>query len=317
MSTYQQLLLGFCAFLIYLTIEYFIFIQDRTTRKYRTTITTILDKPLNISTLENISNIHGTQSGVLNILYAFRYNIDILETQVKTQKGKQKIKDYIIQTVDKDEIKKINQKYYFQIYSEEDKQRQIAFLLLQDRLYFTFEKINDKLHVRIHFVHSDTTFAREYIYLNIEKYNEFIESRKILIFRNKYVMIDKDFEEAKSKIEALLREIAIHKDTRQKLVKEVGALELKKYIRDKEVEEIFLEKKEYSATTVYLLSSGDVKKLNIVAEPRFKDNTAYVYVIRNYILITAGIYSFLTVIVADFIVKKRKLFKNWLAKQNI
>lgn len=313
----KYVLLWFFIFLFLLIIEYFVFIKDKSTRKYRTTVRTVLDRELNNFTIENINNIHGTPSGVLSILYSFHYNKDILDKEVKTLQGKKKVKDYIIQTVDKEELQEISQKYDIEFYSEEERKRQIAFMLLQGRLYFTFDKIIEKFHTYIHFIHSDTTFAREYIMLNINKYNEIIYSRKILIFRDKFAMIDKDYNEAKAKVEAILTEIAIHRDTRQKLVKEAGAVDLIKHKRAIEIEEDLAYRRKQSAGLVYLLSGGDVKQLLVTTEATFKDNTAHEHIIKRYILITAMIYSILAVMSVNFIIRKRKIFKEWLAKQNI
>jgi hypothetical protein len=313
----KYVVLWLCFFTVYAVTEYFVFTQDKTTRKYRTTVRTILDRDLNMFTLENINNIHGNPSGVLNILYSFQYNTNILDASVQTQQGKKRVKDYIIQTVDKKELDALSKNYYTDFYSEEERKRQIAFMLLQGRLYFTFDKIVEKFHTYIHFVHSDTTFAREYIMLNINKYNEIISNRRVLVFRDKFAMINKDFNEAKAKIENILTEIAIHHDTRRKLVKEAGGVDLIKHKRAMDIEEDLLYRKKQSAGLVYLLSAGDVKQLIVIGEPTFKDNTAHEYIIRNYILITSAIYSFMTIACINFVVRKRKIFKDWLAKQNI
>lgn len=307
----------FCIFAVYTVTEYFVFTQDKTTRKYRTTVRTVLDKNLDIYTLENINNIHGSPSGILNILYSFQYNTDVLDAQIKTQQGKKRVKDYIIQTVDKKELENLSKIYQTDFYSEEERKRQIAFILLQGRLYFTFDKIIDKFHTYIHFVHSDTTFAREYIMLNINKYNEIISNRRIIVFRDKFAMIDKDFQETKAKIENILTEIAIHHDTKQKLVKEAGKLDLIRHKRAIDIEEELLYKKKQSAGLVYLLSAGDVKQLIVIGEATFKDNTAHKFIISNYIVITSAIYSFLTIACINFVVRKRKFYQEWLIKQNI
>lgn len=317
MINLKYIVLWFCIFAVYTVAEYFVFTQDKTTRKYRTTVRTVLDKNLDMYTIENINNIHGNPSGVLNILYSFQYNTDILDAQVQTQQGKKRVKDYIIQTVDKKELEDISKNYHTEIYSEEERKRQVAFMLLQGRLYFTFDKIMDKFYTYIHFVHSDTTFAREYIMLNINKYNEIISNRRIIIFRDKFAMIDKDFHETKAKIENILTEIAIHHDTKQKLVKEAAKIDLLRYRRAMDIEEELLYQKKQSAGLVYLLSAGDVKQLIVIGKATFKDNTAHESIIRGYIVVTSAVYSFLTIACINFVINKRKIFKYWLAKQNI
>lgn len=313
----KYVILWFCFFTVYAVIGYFVFTQDKTTRKYRTTVRTILDRDLNMFTLENINNIHGNPSGVLNILYSFQYNTDILDAEVRTMQGKKKVKDYIIQTVDKKELEALSEKYQTDFYSEEERKRQIAFILLQGRLYYTFDKIIEKFHTYIHFVHSDTIFAREYIMLNINKYNEIISNRRIIVFRDKFAMIDKDFNETKYRIENILREIAIHRDTRRKLVKEAGGIDLIRHKRAMDIEEDLLFRKKQSAGLVYLLSAGDVKQLIVIGEATFKDNTAHEHIIRTYIIFISAVYSLLTIACINFIVRKRKFYKEWLAKQNI
>ncbi|MCS7076004.1 MAG: hypothetical protein NZ455_04820 [Bacteroidia bacterium] len=317
MKTWKKIILWLCAFIFFWIIEHRIFIQDKSTRKYRTTATTVLNKPTGTYTLENINNIHATPSGILNILYVFQYNSQILESKVNTQKGKRLIKDYILETVDKKEISYLEDNYHFDTYSQAERQKQIAFMLLQGRLYFTFDRIDELMYVHIHFVHSDTMFAREYIHLNIRKYNEVIQNRKIIIFRDKYAMIDEDLHKTESKIEDILREIAIHKDTRQRLVKETGLLDLNRFYRNRDIEDDMLYRKRQSAEVVYSLNIGDVKQLFVTNTATFKDNTRYDYVIKNYIILTSLIYSFLTVFCISFIHKKSKIFREWLVKQNI
>jgi len=313
----KQIILWICIFICYLIIERYVFIQDKTTRKYRTTVRTVLHRDLNNFTLESINDIHGNPSGVLNILYSFQYYTDVLDAQVQTQRGKKKVKDYILETVDKKELEMLYEKFDTVSYNNEERKRQIAFMLLHGRLYFTFDKIIETFHTYIHFVHSDTTFAREYIMLNINKYNEIISNRKILVFRDKFAMIEKDFDKTKAKIENILTEIAIHHDTRQKLVKEAGGVDLIKHKRAIDIEEDLLDRKKQSAGLVYMLSAGDVKQLIITQEATFKDNTANEHIIHYYIIITSMIYSLLTIACINFIIRKRKYYKEWLAKQNI
>lgn len=317
MMKVKYVTLWVCFFIVYLIIEYFIFTQDKTTRKYRTTVKTVLDKKIDQMTLENINSVHGTPSGILNILYSFQYNQQIMDTEVQTQQGRKKVKDYILQTVDKKEMENLSKIYETNIYAGEEQKRQIAFMLLQGRLYFTFDKIMEKFHTYIHFIHSDTTFAREYIMLNINKYNEAISKRKIIIFRDKFAMIDEELTSTKAKIDKILTDIAIHKDTRRKLVKEVAGIELIRHNRAMDIQTDLFYDQKTSAELVYLLSQGGVNQLIITSAAIFKDNTQYSYIIKNYTLITAGIYAFLTVMSIDFIIRKRKIFKDWLAKQNI
>lgn len=313
----KYIIIGIFLFVLYIIIEYSVLAQDRTTRKYRTTIKTLLDEGANTINVEQINSIHGTFDGILHILYSFRYNVNILETQVQTQQGKKKVKDYIFQTVDKKELQNLYDQFDTTSANKENLKRQIAFMLLQGRLYFTFDKANNKSYTYIHFIHSDTTFAREYIMLNIDTYNKAISNRKIPVFRDKFALIEKDFNETKSKIDAILTEIATHKDTRTKLVKEVGGLDLIKYRRAMEVEEELLSRKKESAALVFLISMGEVRQLLVVQEPTFKDNTANEHIIKMYIAITSFIYTLLTLISANFIARKYKIYKDWLIKQNI
>lgn len=300
-------------FIGYFVLLLLIFRQDQKTLRYRTSINTQFIKQSDLIFISDRNDYYAYYNTLFNFLTSFQYNKDLLTNKLKTLEGPQEVADYILRTCKSSEVQDALNGYELSALNKEDKRLLTAFRIAQQRLYFTFDNLGNS---DIHFIHSDTIFSQAFLNANVSHFNGINAKKNILIFDNKFAIMIKDFAKTQARLDSLNEQIALHHDTKQKLVKEAGSTDLYKLLRKKNIEVAVDYKKNVSYSEVRVLSYGEYKSLVIISDPIVRKNTEaekYVYI---YVFVASIVYVFCTLLVLRFIKKVRNNYFIWLREQN-